>query len=264
MPSLRTQVLAFLSLVLTACFAAPDSTEPSRQAVLVAAASDLRFALTEIAGLYQEDHGIEIHVTFGSSGNLARQIAQGAPFELFLSADESYVQRLADLNMTRDKGSLYAVGRIVLFAPNGSPLEPDPELKDVAHRIADGSLRRFAIANPEHAPYGRAAQQALRSLELWEVVQPTLLYGENISQAAQFAASGNAEGGIIAYSLAIAPQFQGQGSYALIPATLHAPLRQRMVLTRAATTETGKLYEYFHSPSAREILARYGFAPPNN
>jgi molybdate transport system substrate-binding protein len=263
-PRLRTQVLAFLSFVLTACFAGPEGADPPQQALLVAAASDLRFALTEVAELYQEDHGIEIHVTFGSSGNLARQIAQGAPFELFLSADESYVQRLAESGMTRDNGSLYAVGRIVLFAPNGSPLEPDPELKDVADRLADGSLRRFAIANPEHAPYGRAAQQALRSLALWEIVQPTLLYGENISQAAQFAASGNAEGGIIAYSLAIAPQFRGQGSYTLIPDTLHAPLRQRMVLTRAATTEAGKLYEYLRSPSAREIFARYGFAPPND
>lgn len=264
MPRLRTQVLAFLSFALSACFAAPKSTDPPRQAVLVAAASDLRFALTEVAGQFQEDQGIKLELSFGSSGNLARQIAQGAPFELFLSADESYVQRLADLGMTRDKGSLYAVGRIVLFAPKGSPLEPDPALKNVADRLADGSLRRFAIANPDHAPYGRAARQALRSLALWEIVQPTLLYGENISQAAQFAASGNAEGGIIAYSLAIAPQFQGHGSYALIPDTLHAPLRQRMVLTRAATTEAGKLYEYLRSPSARETLARYGFAPPND
>ncbi|HEX7719395.1 MAG TPA: molybdate ABC transporter substrate-binding protein [Woeseiaceae bacterium] len=264
MPRLRTQFLAILSFALTACFAAPDGADPTRQPVLVAAASDLRFALSEVAALYQADHGIETELTFGSSGNLARQIAQGAPFELFLSADESYVQRLADLGMTRDKGSLYAVGRIVLFAPNGSPLEPDPELKNVADRLADGTLRRFAIANPEHAPYGRVAQQALRSTALWESVQPTLLYGENISQAAQFAASGNAEGGIIAYSLAIAPQFQGQGSYALIPDTLHAPLRQRMVLTRAATAEAEDLYDYLRSPSAREILARYGFAPPND
>lgn len=263
MPRLRTQALAFLILALTACFAAPDSTDAPRQAVLVAAASDLRFALAEVAELYQEDHGIEIQLTFGSSGNLARQIVQGAPFELFLSADERYVRRLADLGMTRDKGSLYAVGRIVLFAPNYSPLEPDAELSNVGNRLADGSLRRFAIANPEHAPYGRAAEQALRSLALWELVQPSLLFGENISQAAQFAASGNAEGGIIAYSLAIAPQFHGQGSYALIPDTLHAPLRQRMVLTRAATTEAEKLYDYLRSPPAREILARYGFAPPN-
>lgn len=263
MPRLRTQVLAFLSFALAACFAAPDGPDASRKAVLVAAASDLRFALTEVAGRYQEQHDLDIEVTFGSSGNLARQIAQGAPFELFLSADESYVRRLLDLGMTRDNGSLYAVGRIVLFAANGSPLEPDPDLTDVGARLADGSLRRFAIANPEHAPYGRAAEQALRSLALWEAVQPALLYGENISQAAQFAASGNAEGGIIAYSLALAPQFQGQGRYALIPGALHAPLRQRMVLTRTATTEAVKFYEYLRSQSAREILARYGFAPPN-
>ncbi len=264
MPSLRTPLLVILCLVLAACSPPRGGEVASKQVVRVAAASGLRFALPEIAGVFQQDHGIEVEVTFGSSGNLARQIAQGAPFELFLSADESNVWRLADLAMTRDKGSLYAVGRIVLFAPTDSPLVPDPALRNLGSRLADGSLRRFAIANPEHAPYGRAAEQALRSLALWELIHPFLLFGENISQAAQFAASGNADGGIIAYSLAIAPQFHGQGSYALIPDTLHAPLRQRMVLTRAATTEAANLYEYLRSPPAREIFARYGFTPPND
>jgi len=241
-----------------------NGTPGSTAAPLVAAASDLQFALDEIITRFRRDTGITPRVTYGSSGNFARQIEQGAPFELFLSADEAYVDRLAARGLTQGDGTLYAIGRIVLFAPHGSPLEPDPGLKNLATRLASGESGRLAIANPEHAPYGRAAEQALRSLGVWEAVQPKLLLGENVAQAAQFASSGNADGGIIAYSLALAPALRERGTFALLPDTLHAPLRQRMVLLQRASPAAARFYDYLRSPASRAILSEYGFVLPEN
>jgi molybdate transport system substrate-binding protein len=231
-------------------------------APLVAAASDLKFALDDVIVQFGRDTGETVRVTYGSSGNLARQIAQGAPYEMFLSADEQYVQWLADRDLTRGDGELYAIGRIALFAPHGSALHPDPELSHLARRLSDGTAGRIAIANPEHAPYGRAAEQALRSLGLWEAARPRLVLGENVAQAAQFAASGNADGGLIAHSLALAPELRRRGTYALIADSLHEPLRQRMVLLVAASPAAERFYDYLRSPVGREILAGYGFALP--
>jgi len=256
-----TLLVIAIALAPSAATAARPAASPS-PAPLVAAASDLQFALNEILVAFERDTGIEVRVTYGSSGNFARQIAQGAPFELFLSADEAFVTSLADRGLTRDRGELYAIGRIVIFAPHGSALRPDPRLEGLAARIANGSAGRLAIANPEHAPYGRAAEQALRSLGLWEAVRPHLLYGENVAQAAQFASSGNADGGIIAYSLALAPTLGSRGTFALLPASLHAPLRQRMVLLERASPAAERLYEYLRSPAGRAILERHGFVLP--
>jgi len=206
----------------------------AQPAPAIAAASDLKFALDEIAETFRKDTRQTLRISYGSSGNFARQIAQDAPFELFLSADESYVFQLAKQNHTPDRGQLYAVGRIVLFAPHGSPLNVDAQLTDLRAALSDGRIVRFAIANPEHAPYGRAAMQALQSAGLWDTLRARLVMGENVSQAAQFAASGSTQGGIFAYSLALAPAFGARGAYVLIPDKLHQPLRQRMVLTRKA------------------------------
>ena len=255
-------IAAQLSLPLTA--RALDAAPANPPAPLVAAASDLQFALDEIVARFGRETAIAPRVSYGSSGNLARQIEQGAPFELFLSADEAFVDRLAARGLTRGGGELYAIGRIVLFAPRGSPLTPDPELADLARRLATGAAGRLAIANPEHAPYGRAAEQALRALGLWAAVQPQLLLGENVAQAAQFASSGNADGGIIAYSLALTPALRERGTFALLPESLHAPLRQRMVLLERASPGAERLYEYLRSQAGRAILARYGFGLPEN
>jgi molybdate transport system substrate-binding protein len=262
------RVRSVVALLVTSIALAPwaaIASEPeaaSSPAPLVAAASDLQFALDEILASFQRDTGRTARVTYGSSGNFARQIAQGAPFELFLSADEAFVADLADRGLTRDRGELYAIGRIVIFAPHGSPLRPDARLEGLAARIASGSAGRLAIANPEHAPYGRAAEQALRSLGLWGAVRPHLLYGENVAQAAQFASSGNADGGIIAHSLALAPMLRSRGTFALLPESLHAPLRQRMVLLERASPGAERLYEYLRSPAGRAILERHGFVLP--
>ena len=262
----RLPAIALLALAAHATAGAETgpatSTQDAGTTVLVAAASDLKFALDEILAVFRAGTGIDVRVTYGSSGNFARQIGQGAPFDLFLSADESYVERLAQRGLTRDRGVPYAVGRIVLYVPRGSPLAPDPELRGLAQRLADGSAGRIAIANPDHAPYGRAAERALRQLGLWEAVAPRLVLGENVVQAAQFASSGNAEGGIIAYSLALAPALRDRGTFVLLPESLHAPLLQRMVLLSRAPPAALRLYEYLQAPAARAVLVRYGFALP--
>ncbi len=228
----------------------------------IAAASDLKFALEEIAARFRQDTGQTVRLTFGSSGNFARQIEQGAPFALFMSADEEFVLRLAERGLTLDRGTLYAVGRIVLFAPLGSPLVPDGQLKGLAAALRDGAITRFAIANPEHAPYGRRAEEALRHAGLWDALRPHLVLGENIAQAAQFATSGSTQGGIIAYSLALAPQVAALGRFALIPSDWHEPLRQRMALLRGADATARAFYEYLQREPARAVMRKYGFVLP--
>lgn len=248
------------------CLAVTAAATPGLSAQrppVVAAAADLNVALAEIAGQFTHDTGQRVDLVFGSSGTLTRQIRDGAPFELFLSADEAFVETLAAAGFTRDRGTLYGVGRIVLFAPAGSSLDPGQGLAGLARLVAAGGVRRFAIANPAHAPYGRAAEEALRKHGLWSALQPRLVLGENVAQAAQFATSGNATGGIIAYSLALAPNLQGRGRYALIPAGDHAPLRQRMVLTSRAGPVAARFYDYLQTAAARAVLERYGFALPH-
>jgi molybdate transport system substrate-binding protein len=157
---------------------------------------------------------------------------------------------------------LYAIGRLVLFAPHGSPVKIDPGLAGVKAALAAAQIKRFAIANPEHAPYGRAAEQALRKAGLWDDMRSRLVLGENVSQAAQFATSGSTEGGLFAYSLALSPQVAKLGSYVLIPETMHEPLRQRMVLVKGAGETAKRFYRYLQEPRARQIFERYGFTLP--
>jgi molybdate transport system substrate-binding protein len=235
---------------------------PAQNPPAIAAASDLQFALEEVAAKFQADTNRSVRLIFGSSGNFTTQLMHGAPFEMFLSADEGFVFKLADAGRTRDRGALYAEGRIVLFAPKGSALKPDAGFKDLRVALADGRIKRFAIANPEHAPYGRAAEQALKGQGLWDAVQPKLVLGENVSQAAQFATSGSAEGGIFAYSLALSPAVGSRGTYALVPVDWHAALRQRMVLMKNAGEIARAFYGYTQSPPARVILRKYGFLLP--
>jgi molybdate transport system substrate-binding protein len=228
----------------------------------VAAASDLKFALEEIAAAFTRATGEKVALTFGSSGNFARQIRQGAPFAMFLSADEALVEGLARDGFTQGAGDLYAIGRIVYFAPAGSPLAPDADLASLKRAIAAGQGVRFAIANPEHAPYGRAAKEALQGAGLWEAIAPRLVLGENVSQAAQFATTGGAHGGIFAYSLALSPAVGAKGRYALIPESAHQPLRQRMVLLKGAGPPAERFYAFVKGAEARAIFDRYGFTLP--
>ena len=228
----------------------------------VAAAADLKFALEEIVIQFERETGLKIRLVFGSSGTFLAQLLQGAPFHLFMSADEAFVFKLADAGKTRDRGRLYGFGRIGIIVPHGSTVKADPELKDLAAALRDGRLKRFAIANPEHAPYGARAREALTALGLWDAIRPRLVFGENIAQAAQFATSGSTQGGIIALSLAQAPALGSLGSFALIPERLHQPLAQRMVLLKNAPAAIVSFHDYLESPAAQLIMSRYGFTRP--
>ena len=231
-------------------------------APVVAAASDLQFAIAEIAEAFTAETGMEVRLSFGSTGNFARQIREGAPFLIFMAADERFIAELHADGFTRDEGELYALGRVVIMVPNGSILTPDPELNNLAEMLAAGQITRFAIANPDHAPYGMRAMESLMTKGIWNDLQPVIVLGENVSQAAQFALSGNAEGGIIAYSLALAPEVAPRGTYALIPEDWHEPLLQRMALLNGAGEVAEAFYAYMNEPAAREIMERYGFVLP--
>lgn len=241
---------------------APGVAAPSAPVATVAAASDLKFALETIAADFERQTGHRLRLVFGSSGQFFTQIRQGAPFHLFMSADEDFVFRLADEGRTLDRGQLYGVGRIGLFVPHGSPLRPDGQLKDLAAALADGRLQRLAIANPAHAPYGARAREALTHVGLWPAIEPRLVVGENISQAAQFASTGAAQGGIIALSLAMAPALAALGRFELIPEGFHKPLVQRMVLIKGAPPAAVAFHAYLAQPQAQQVMARFGFTRP--
>lgn len=230
--------------------------------VAIAAAADLQFALPEIVQSFEHASGHRLRLSFGSSGMFTQQIMEGAPFELFFSADERYVDRLFAAGRTDGHGALYAIGRIVLFIPNGSPVKADRDLADLGRAARDGRLKRLAIANPEHAPYGRAAREALEHAGIWDLVKNKLALGENVAQAAQFAASGSAQAGILPLSLVRIPAMAAKGAFVTVPESWHAPLRQRMVLIKGAGAVARQFYAYLQEPAARAILARNGFAPP--
>lgn len=246
--------------------AQPVAGKPANAAkggmVTVVAASDLKFVLEELVPLFEQASGHRVKLVLGSSGNLYAQIAQGAPFHVFMSADEGFVFKLADAGKTRDRGRLYALGRIGLLVPHGSPLQADGELKDLAAALRDGRLKRLAIANPEHAPYGMRAKEALQHAGLWADIQPRLVLGENISQAAQFATSGSAQGGIVAQSLALAPQVGKLGQFALIPESWHQPLTQRMVVLKDAPPAAQDFDAFMASAASVQSMRRYGFQLP--
>lgn len=257
---MATRRLAFVLLAV----ASLGAVWPARaqDAPVIAVAADLKFALTEIATAFMAETGKQVEITFGSTGNFATQIRNGAPFQMFMAADESFVADLAAEGLTRDEGTLYARGRLVMMVPHGSTLAADGTLGSLKAALEAGTITRFAIANPDHAPYGVRAKEALQHKGLWEAVQPKLVLGENVAQAAQFATSGNAQGGIIAYSLALSEQVSRLGSYDLIPEDWHEPLNQRMVLLTSAGAVAEAFYAYVNAPAARQIMTRYGFVLP--
>lgn len=228
----------------------------------IAAAADLKFALSEAADAFKRATGRQVSLTFGSSGVFRRQIAQGAPFEMFLSADEAYVEALHKEGRTEGAGALYATGRIVLFLPHGSAVKADRGLHDLATAAKDGRLKHLALPNPEHAPYGRAAREALQHAGVWEAVKDKLVLGENAAQAARFASSGSAQAAILPYSLTRAPDLSDKGASLTLPESWHAPLRQRMALIKGAGETARRFYAFMQEREARAILAKHGFVVP--
>jgi molybdate transport system substrate-binding protein len=235
------------------------ATALAAQEPAIAAASDLSSALPEIAELFRKETGHGVRLTFGSSGNLAQQIINGAPFEVFLSADEGYVARVSAAGRADGPGRVYAIGRIGLFIPKRSRIVADSQLAGLSAAVRSGFSGKFSIANPDHAPYGRAARDALVHAGIWEGVRQHLVFGENASQAAQFAVSGAAVGGIIPLSLAHTAAVRAAGTFTLIPAAWHQPLRQEAVLVRNASQTARTFFEFLRSPGARAVFERFGF-----
>jgi len=232
----------------------------SAEELRVAAASDLQAALPAIAAQFEKNTGEHVAVTLGSSGNFATQIENGAPFDVFMSADIEYPKRLEQAGLA-ERGSLYqyATGRLVMWTRKDSGVD----VKRGLAALTDARVRRIAIANPAHAPYGRAAIAAIRHEGLYDRVQSKFVLGENISQAAQFAQTGNAQVGIIALSLARSPTM-ASGHYTIIPDSLHEPLEQAFMVTRhgANNAAAQAFAAYVQTPAARSILVRHGFALP--
>lgn len=252
----RIKILIFVSLIVN------SPVIFSQTVPIIAVASSAKFALEEISQQFIQDSKLKVKLSFSSSGNLMRQIRYHSPFELFISADEAYVFQLQQAGLTLDKGVLYAQGRLVLFTPKNSSLKKDTRLSDLALALQDGRLKRFAIANPEHAPYGRAAKQVLQNLGLWKGLQKKLVLGENVAQAAQFSSTGSVQGGIFSYSFALQTQIQNRGDYILLPRVLHQPLLARMVLLKQAGSTAKKFYSYLQQQKARAIFEKYGFSLP--
>jgi molybdate transport system substrate-binding protein len=237
----------------------PENSSRRRE-VRVAAASDLKFAMDEVVQEFQKDHPeTAVKVTYGSSGNFYSQLSNQAPFDLFLSADIGYPRKLSQQGLTLPGTEfLYAIGSIVLWVPTSSPIQVE-QLKMEALR--HDSVRHIAIANPKHAPYGKAAEAALRSFGIYEAVQSKLVLGENISQTFQFVQSGNAEIGIVALSLALAPSVKEQGRYWKVPLDAYPRLEQGgIILKWAKDMEAVQSFRKFVMGSkGRPLLKAYGF-----
>jgi len=246
--------LALAALVAVRQPAAPEELR-------IAAASDLQAALPDITDRFEKETGQKVSVTFGSSGNFFAQIQNGAPFDLFMSADVDYPKQLAAARLA-DGDTLYeyATGRLVVWTRNGSGVNVSRGLQS----LADSQVRRVAIANPAHAPYGRAAEAALRHEGLYDRVKDKLVLGENISQAAQFAQSGNAEAGIIALSLAVAPGLRSAGTYAEIPSSFHPPIEQAAIVIASSPHKAlaRRFLEALGRPESLDAFRSFGFAVP--
>lgn len=249
------QALLLLFFLLVACGERVGLSTPA-EPLLVAAASDLQFAFTEIGERFEAETGQKVTFTFGSTGNLTTQIENGAPFDILAAANVSFVDRLTEQGLTiPDTQQLYAQGRIVLVVNRDSGVQAT-SLED----LLDPAITRIAIANPEHAPYGVAAREALQSAGIWAEIEQKVVLGENVSQTLQFVQTGDAPVGIVALSIADVPEVTGT----LLPAELHEPINQALAVIRSTTNEEAAraFIDFVNSPAGRDIMKRYGFLLP--
>lgn len=230
------------------------------QSLRIAAASDLRWALEEVGTAFQKQHSVKLQVTYGSSGNFHAQLLNQAPFDLFLSADIDYPKDLVRRGLgVQDSLFVYGIGRIVLWVPKASPI---PVEKLGFSALRQPSVRKVALANPKHAPYGRAAEAALREAGLWDGLKDKLVLGENIAQTAQFVQVGGADIGLIALSLVLAGPMKDQGRWWLVPAEDHPTLEQGgVILAWARDLRAARSFrDFLVSPEGTRILTNYGFS----
>jgi molybdate transport system substrate-binding protein len=228
----------------------------------IAAAADLSSALKDIGDTFEKNTGVHLRLSFGASGALTQQIENGAPFDLFFSADMGYPQQLIKDNQA-ESSSLYeyAVGKLVLWVPADSPLDVKNKGIQV---LLDASVKKISIANPQHAPYGRAAVEALKHVGLYDRLSDRFVIGENISQAAQFVESGNTQAGFVALAHAAAPSMQGKGKYWIVPADYYSELAQGVVIVSHSShkKEAEQFLQYFKTKPISETLQKYGFTIP--
>ncbi len=231
------------------------------EAPTIAAASSLREAGPALAEAFHERTGQRVQWSFAATGKLTRQIMRGAPYRLLLAADAEYPQRLVDAGHTRGDGKIYALGKLGLFVPHGSPVAADARLNGLIEALEAGSIERVAIANPEHAPYGRRTRSALQRAGLWQRLQPALVRGDNAAQAAQFGLTDRASVAIIPASLAATGNLVGAGRFQPLDETWYEPLPHRAVLLDGAGAIENQFYRYLSTPEAREILRAHGLTP---
>lgn len=248
-------LLVALAVLAAACHQRPGHARDAE--ITVAAASDLAFAFPELAAAFERETGTRVTFTFGSTGQLAKQIAEGAPYDVFAAANVSYVDEVVHADACDQATQApYARGRIALWTKRGLVAAP-ASLAD----LTDPRFAKIAIANPAHAPYGKAAREALQHAGVWDALEPRIVYGENVQQALQFAASGNAEVAIVALSLALSTE---GGVYDPIDASAHAPIDQALVVCKRGKDRARALAftRYVNSPAGRAIMQRYGFLLP--
>jgi molybdate transport system substrate-binding protein len=232
------------------------------QEITVAAAADLQFAMEDVAARFQKQTGKSVKVVYGSSGNFFQQIQNGAPFDVFFSANLEYAKKLEAAGLTAPGGYYeYAKGKVVMWVPNDSKLE----LKSGIRALLDPSVKKIAVANPQHAPYGQAAVAAMQKENVYEKVKDKFVLGENISQTAAFVLSGSADVGIVALSLALSPNMKDKGRYAEIPSDDYPPIEQAcVILGSSKNKDTARQFVAFVKTAAiTEVLGSYGFDVPS-
>ena len=230
----------------------------------IAAASDLNFAFRELIGAFEKKSGTHVRLSLGSSGNFFSQIQQDAPFDLYFSADVRYPEKLIESGHAVSESLYrYAIGRIVVWVPNSSPIQVE---RQGMESLLAPSVKKIAIANPKHAPYGRAAVSAMEYFKVHDRAKDKLVLAENISQASQFVESGAADIGVIALSLALAPPMKAAGKYWEIPASAHPPLEQgAVILKNAKNIESAKAFlNFLKGDDGRKVMASYGFVLPGD
>jgi molybdate transport system substrate-binding protein len=259
---LRFVSLGLIAVLALACGVSIPQAQAAGREINVAAAADLSSALQEVADNYEKRTGVTVKLSFGASGSLTQQIQNGAPFDVFFSADMDYPRQLSAGGQAQGATLYrYAVGRLVLWVPIDSPLDVEHKGMDV---LLDPSVKKISIGNPQHAPYGRATVATLKHYGLYEKVSDRLVLGENISQAAQFVESGNAQVGFVALAHAIAPAMQGKGKYWVVPTDAYPPLDQGVVLISHSPRQqdAAAFLEYVKSAEGATVLKRYGFTLP--
>ncbi len=232
------------------------------QEITVAAAADLQFVMQDVSARFQKETGKTVKLIYGSSGNFSQQIQNGAPFDMFFSANLDYAKKLEAAGLT-EPGTLYqyATGKIVVWVPNDSKLDLSAGLQ----ALLNPAIKKIAIANPQHAPYGQAAVAAMKKENVYDKIADKLVLGENISQTASFVVSRAADAGIVALSLALSPNMKDKGRYAEIPGADYPPIEQACVILKSSQQKATaqSFLNFIKTPAAAELFRTYGFAMPN-